>query len=528
MFVIAMVDIETRDEADSGASPQVSSLDVQNRLEEDDDAMDIEEAVDRVGHGWYQNALLIALGIGFSGMSTEFLLLQFLSATLQTDWGLSIRQVVGLFGSAMAGQIVGAPLLGLLADRYGRRPLFLAASAVTSLFGFLSAASNTYTLLVVFRCLVGFGLGGTSVTFDLLAEICPKATRGRFLLYMQLFGALTTLLVILLAFLILGSGGPFSPQNHPQVWRLLVSHAAILPLISTLLGYIWLPESPRWLLARGMEYDAADVLLEAAHSNGKEFALTVDTRLEMDNDEKVKDPCELFHSKLQPTAFLVMALWTTSSMGYYGAVELGTSHIFDEPTENSFDYSSLTLNTSADALGVLLAHALVYRLSRSTIQVLAYVGGATVAGGYYALDPIQTLIFFFGRIFLSTGLAVTWLTTVDKLPTGLRASAHSIGFALSQVGALTAFLLTTSDTPFVVLGLLSMLTSLISAGCSAFWKSPTTKSTSEGIGDSESKHSQLSEQGTGRCVRRRSHSSHHSAIVIVLASATGIDHSGSI
>ena len=64
-----------------------------------------------------------------------------------------------------------------MADVYGRRKAFLGSAAVISLAGFASGLSPDYSSLLALRSLVGFGLGGSSVPFDLLAEFCPPKER---------------------------------------------------------------------------------------------------------------------------------------------------------------------------------------------------------------------------------------------------------------------------------------------------------------------------------------------------------------
>ena len=66
---------------------------------------------------------------------------------------------------------------GPVADVFGRRKAFIGAATVISLAGLASGVAPSYGALLALRALVGFGLGGSSVPFDLLAEFCPPKER---------------------------------------------------------------------------------------------------------------------------------------------------------------------------------------------------------------------------------------------------------------------------------------------------------------------------------------------------------------
>jgi MFS family permease len=66
---------------------------------------------------------------------------------------------------------------GPVADIFGRRKAFIFSAAIISIAGLASGLAPTYMYLLALRGLVGFGLGGSSVPFDLLAEFCPPKQR---------------------------------------------------------------------------------------------------------------------------------------------------------------------------------------------------------------------------------------------------------------------------------------------------------------------------------------------------------------
>lgn len=111
--------------------------------------------------------------------------------------------------------------------------------------------------LLLLRALVGFALGGTPIAVTLFAEFCTSARRGQYLLLMQSFWTVGTVMEALLAWAVLPHLG----------WRWLLALSA-LPLLLLLAVYPWLPESPHWLVAKGRYADAEAVLQRVAAANG--------------------------------------------------------------------------------------------------------------------------------------------------------------------------------------------------------------------------------------------------------------------
>ena len=103
------------------------------------------------------------------------------------DFNLTDNEVALIASVVFAGEVVGSIFWGPFADRYGRRISFLMESCIITLFGLLSATSPSFGVLLAFRFLVGFGVGGLFVPFDILAEFLPTKHRGQFLIKMNFF-----------------------------------------------------------------------------------------------------------------------------------------------------------------------------------------------------------------------------------------------------------------------------------------------------------------------------------------------------
>ena len=130
--------------------------------------VDIDAAIDCLGYGLFQNRLLVTAGLAFGSDAGEIMLLSFLTAVLQSIWGLSNAEAATATSSVFAGQILGVFIMGPLGDSWGRKPTFLLTASIITIFGFLTAAAEDYVSLVIYRTFVGIGIGGLTIPFDAL------------------------------------------------------------------------------------------------------------------------------------------------------------------------------------------------------------------------------------------------------------------------------------------------------------------------------------------------------------------------
>jgi sugar porter (SP) family MFS transporter len=153
------------------------------------------------------------------------------------------------------GAAVGATAIGVLTDRLGRRRSLLYLSWVF-VFGTLGCvlAPNLYVLLGS-RVILGLAVGGASVTVPIyLSEMAPTELRGRFSGRNDVavcFGQLASF--VCNALIARAFGG------HEGVWRYMLA-VAIIPALMLFAGMLRMPESPRWLLERGLRDQALAVL----------------------------------------------------------------------------------------------------------------------------------------------------------------------------------------------------------------------------------------------------------------------------
>jgi MFS family permease len=219
----------------------------------------IDDVIERCGgFGCFQWFILFFAGLSWLCDALEIMLLSFLGPAVECEWGSTPAQMSSLTSVVFAGMVVGGPLWGCVSDGYGRKTAFALSVACTTIFGFASAAAPSYAALTGFRFLVGLGLPGACVSFALLMEFVPAQTRGFYLIAIEGFWTIGTILQAGLAYAMLNTQG----------WRVLVVVSAC-PLVLQLLLLPLVPESPRYLLVKGQTEKAEHALARMLRMCGK-------------------------------------------------------------------------------------------------------------------------------------------------------------------------------------------------------------------------------------------------------------------
>jgi MFS family permease len=222
----------------------------------------LEVALERIPVGKFHLKLLTICGLSFMSDSIEVSLLSFLSLFVAAEWNLSVAQLASITAIVFAGSLLGASVIwGPIADRYGRRVSFLLGSFLISVCSLASALSPNYICLIFFRFFVGVGVGSGFVPFDLLAEFLPSSHRGQYLMNINYFWTMGSMIVNGSAWIFLDSYG----------WRVFTVVSSLPVLLGAILAVIYLPESPRWLLHQQRTRDAEEVIHYAAKINETEM-----------------------------------------------------------------------------------------------------------------------------------------------------------------------------------------------------------------------------------------------------------------
>lgn len=178
---------------------------------------------------------------------------------LKTTFGLTPWWEGFLTGSLALGCIAGCLIAGALAERFGRRPGLMTAAIVFALSSVGMALSGSLTMFIAMRFAAGIGVGMASMLSPMyIAEISPASVRGRNVAINQL--------TIVIGILVTNLVNYTLADNGPDAWRWMFGLGAV-PSLLFLLGVLWLPESPRWLMQVNQNERARRVLGKIGDAN---------------------------------------------------------------------------------------------------------------------------------------------------------------------------------------------------------------------------------------------------------------------
>ena len=204
------------------------------------------------------------LNVGFVALTAAIggLLLGF-DATVISGVVPFIREYFGLTGtggdlklgwavsSLGWGAIAGNAMSGILSDRFGRRNVLMCAAVLFVLSALLAALATTLTMFVTARIVGGLAVGAAILIAPVyIAEIAPAGRRGGLVSLNQLMIVIGISASFFSNYLLLG-------VEHNWRWMLGVQ---VFPALLYLLLLWMIPESPRWLLMKGRDDQALDVL----------------------------------------------------------------------------------------------------------------------------------------------------------------------------------------------------------------------------------------------------------------------------
>jgi putative MFS transporter len=206
----------------------------------------------------FHYALLIVVGLAYTFVAMDVLLISLALPLLRAEWALPEWLTGFLAGSTFIGMLIGAVTWGYLADRIGRKKALELAMLTYTFFTGASALAWGWPSMILMRILTGVGLGGAiPLCFVFLSEFMPAKNRGRFLVILDSFWAYGWILAAMLGYLVI-------PKLGWKAFFLAGSSPVLaLPLIHALL-----PESVRYLEEKGEREKAEKILNDIVRKCG--------------------------------------------------------------------------------------------------------------------------------------------------------------------------------------------------------------------------------------------------------------------
>lgn len=342
---------------------------------------------------------------------------------LKAQFALSALGEGFLTGSLALGCMAGSLLAGRIADRYGRRPGLMVAASIFALSSAAMALAANLPVFILFRFGAGIGVGMASMLSPLyISEISPAAVRGRNVALNQLTIVLGILITNLVNYTLADKG--------PEAWRWMFG-LGVIPSLLFLFGVIFLPESPRWQLSKGLKTEALKTLCKIGPA-------TAAARIVEDLEKSVPAKAnagylKVFAKAVRPAVLVGVTLAVFQQFCGINVVFNYTSTIFKSIGANlDRQLWETVIIGVVNTLFTLLAMWQVDRLGRKPLIMFGSLGLAIIylalafALGHQASAGWISFLVLLAIAVYATSLApVTWIIISEIFPNHVRGTASS-------------------------------------------------------------------------------------------------------
>ncbi|MCY8036314.1 MFS transporter [Bacillus sonorensis] len=350
-------------------------------------------------HPVSERKLLGIAGLGWLFDAMDVGILSFIITALHVEWKLTPEEMSWIGSINSIGMAVGAFLFGLMADRVGRKYVFIITLLFFSVGSGLSALTTTLTAFLILRFFVGMGLGGElPVASTLVSETVPPERRGRVVVLLESFWAFGWLAAALISYFIIPNYG----------WQIALLITA-LPAFYALYLRLALPDSPKYE--------------------------TLDQKRKPSMFDNIKNVWSGRFAR--PTAMLWI-VWFCVVFSYYGMflwlpsvmVMKGFSMI------KSFEY--VLIMTFAQLPGYFTAAWLIEKAGRKMVLIV-YLLGTAVSAYFFGTAESLALLLAAG-MFLSFFNLGAWgalyAYTPEQYPTEIRGTGAGMAAAFGRIGGI--------------------------------------------------------------------------------------------
>ena len=374
-----------------------------------------------------QHRIIAAAMLGDGLEFFDYYLIAFVLSFIVGRWKLTFGQSAMILLSSGVGAMIGSVFYGYLADKIGRRSVFMATVLNTAIgTGMLAfTPQGSWIYIVIFRLIAGLGVGGLYiVNLPLVQEFVPASKRG------AVSGVVTSAVPLgLVAASVLAS------TLTPYIgWRGLFAIGTI-PAVVALLVLVWVPESPRWLLQKERFEEARKSLAWALEMNPADLPLPIRTEptQEFKWTEIFRYPRSVVVSWLSnlgaQTGTYGLKLWApTLVMLILGVSPERAAFLLIWVYLAGF-FGRMVFAVFSDSLGRRPSAAL-YGFGAAIMVVMA----ALVHGAYIGPVSIFWLMLVVCEIFVDGGWSIVGPYSAEVWPAAIRTTGMGAAYAFGGLG----------------------------------------------------------------------------------------------
>ena len=373
---------------------------------------------------------------------------------LTAEFGLGDVAKGAMTSATLAGILVGALVLGGLADRLGRKPVFIGEMVLLLVALIGASTSPGIGVLVVWLFVIGLALGADYPTAHLvISESIPASIRGRLVLGAFSFQAIGAIAGTAIAAVVLAQ------KPELSTWRLFCL-LPVVPVILVIWGRLFLPESSHWLVSQGRHEKAEKQLRKLLNRKDIDL-LRVEIADRTSTPKRSNNFAKLFKSKQRRRTILASLPWFFQDLSTYGigiftpviiaaafGAKAGGADVASIIHDDLIGAKGTALIDIGFLVGISVAIYLADRWGRIPLQITGFIGCA--AGLFFALIgrsggdgnlPLIVVGFVIFQFMTNLGPnSQTYLIAGEVFPTKYRGIGAGFAAASGKVGAvLTAF-----------------------------------------------------------------------------------------
>jgi MFS family permease len=426
--------------------------------------------LDRLPFARFHLLVAAALGVVWLLDSFEVNIINSVIPTIQNIFKLSDFQASLTITIWLLGIMFGAFFFGYLADRFGRRRLFILTLTLYATCTIISALAVNFGMFIVFRFLTAIGVGAEySAVNTAISEFIPKNQRGATNAAVMSFwniGALLSSVVSIVFITIL---------PNTVGWRVAFAFGAIAAVM-----IVWVrrsvPESPRWLAIRGRADEAETIVSDIEERVAREKGTMVDQLPTAMPAPLAEHAPQSFFSQVGELIrrypgrlALGCTLDLSEAFGYYGLFAVVDLVVLKAVHIPSGQVPIFNFGGSIGALlgGFIVIGALDHlgrKISVPVFYTLAAVSAIAMGPATASGSATAVIIAFFAANFCATSAWISAYPTFTEIfPTHLRGTGVGLSVAVGRIGAAfgtSLLVFVASNTPagpaggFVLLALL--------------------------------------------------------------------------
>ncbi|HUB97118.1 MAG TPA: MFS transporter [Stellaceae bacterium] len=356
--------------------------------------------------------------------------LGFAIPALVRDWHITDQASLGpALSASLLGMLVGAPALGALGDRVGRKIAIVLSCVLFGACTWLTVLTTTIGQIALLRLFAGIGIGGFMPNIiALVGEFAPRRFRAT---------------LIIASFVGVGFGGgipgPVAALLVPtHGWQILFTIGGVVPFIVAAVCWIGLPESVKYLT---ITPSRRDDLLRMLKRMRPELTFGPETRFTIGDERQYRgwSPKHLFADGLGLITPLLWSLFILNLMGYFFLVSwtpfvLSSAHLPMSKAALAQTMFQLGATIGSWIICVPLDRkgpsviTILFALSVPFVAVIGYVG--TIS------EPLLMAVEFLGGFCVLSLQAGLNATAASIYPTSFRSNGTGWALGVGRVGAM--------------------------------------------------------------------------------------------